>query len=372
MPHIHIALVGGQTAPVLSVIKALKPDGVVLIYSPETEKEMQAIEEVLDAKFNLTTCESIKFDATDCHNIIEGFESIWGRYENATLSVNVSSGTKAWSFYAQTVLGNVPDITFYYIDQKNILWNLTSQTSTHVDPYMPNWWEDGYAQSVNYDDFTPEDLEAVGQIERLRHFSPDSFRDMTNTDYDNEPDPSADFEIQGYDDDVLRWDATDGSFFTDLKKGEEEIAETLKSPNIFYLLFNFSWFEYKVAHMIATWGKATNITLNNKFSTKRDFAKPDNEVDIIFEAGGRRFFVEVKTSIAHSTDIDKFNSVVGRMAGTGALKLFVAERVGAKGGTAISKCKQYGIAYFFLEKKKKDPETAFHGMLDNLTERINK
>lgn len=372
MPHIQIALVGGQTAPVLTVIKELKPDGVVLVYSQETEQEMLAIEQVLDAKFNLISCESRKLDPSDCHDIIEGLETIWGRYENAQLSVNISSGTKAWSFYAQSVFGNIAGTTFYYIDQKNTLWNLTSETSTTVEPYMPDWWADGKAQSVSYDVFTPEDFEALGQIERLRHFSPDSFRDMTNTDYGNEPDPAEDFEIKGFGDDVLRWNATDQSFCISLKKGEEEMAETLQSPNIFYLLFNFSWFEYKVAHMIDSWGKATNITLNNKFSMTRNFAKPDNEVDIIFESGGRRFFVEVKTSIAHSTDIDKFNSVVGRMAGTGALKLFVAERVGAKGGTAMSKCKQYGIGYFFLEKEKKDPEGAFFGMLDELLERINK
>lgn len=378
MPHIHIALVGGQTAPVLTVIKKLKADGLLdalaLVYSPETEREKNAITDIAQKKLGVDNCAALLIEATNCDKIKEVFSQVKAMYGDYDLSVNITSGTKAWSFYAYTVFSELPGTTFFYIDQNNKLWNLTDETDTTVDPYMPDWWADGNVKSVPYETFTDEDAEALRQIEELRKFNVNNFRNITMTGKgDPLPDERKDFEVGDPDEGILKWSAAERSFFVSMRNGDEEMACELMSPNIFRLLFNFSWFEYKIARMIATWGKATSITLNNMFSMTNNFNRPDNEVDVIFTSGGRRFFVEVKTSIFNTTDIDKFNSVVKRLAGSGALKLFVAEQKGINGKVATDKCKQYGIETFFFGKQKEDDaETAFHAMLDRLAKRVNK
>lgn len=107
------------------------------------------------------------------------------------------------------------------------------------------------------------------------------------------------------------------------KKRNEEIV--LKSPHAIDLAFNSGWFEYKVARLLSHWKKAKNIYMNCRFPFKSNVDK--NEVDIIVNAGNKLLFVECKTQINKTTDIDKFNSVVRAYGGTASKALFVTDAI---------------------------------------------
>ena len=136
------------------------------------------------------------------------------------------------------------------------------------------------------------------------------------------------------------------------KKRNEEIV--LKSPHAIDLAFNSGWFEYKVARLLSHWKKAKNIYMNCRFPFKSNVDK--NEVDIIVNAGNKLLFVECKTQINKTTDIDKFNSVVRAYGGTASKALFVTDAIMTD--VAKKKCEEYGIMTFslqeshFLETKK--------------------
>ena len=96
------------------------------------------------------------------------------------------------------------------------------------------------------------------------------------------------------------------------KKRNKEI--TLGFPHAIELAFNSGWFEYKASNMLNHWKRTKNICMNCRFPFKTNVDK--NEVDIIVNAGNKLLFVECKTQINKTTDIDKFNSVAKAYGGT--------------------------------------------------------
>lgn len=372
MPHIHIALVGGQPSPVLSVIKAVKPDGVALICSTVTKDKAKYVESQAGCK-----CAISIIDATDAKEIKSAFENVRDIFAGNTLSVNISGGTKAWSFYAYTVFSQIPGTKFFYIDQQNTLWDLNEATGEKVEKY--DTWYDQTIKSTPLEVFNDEDDAAVAQIEKLRQNNYLAFNYLTiprkpqlpprwENDWarDNVEDKSSRKGICSFD-----WNCESGTltanFQHESSKGTSLLSEEIKSPNIRLLLFNTAWFEFKVARLISQWPEAKNIRLNNVLKSSGDTA---NELDVVFEALGRTFFVEVKTQIFNTTDIDKFNSVVDRVGGTAALKLFVTEA--SVNQTAKSKFDAYGITSFALKDRGKDDIVPdFIATLEELSQKSN-
>lgn len=118
----------------------------------------------------------------------------------------------------------------------------------------------------------------------------------------------------------------------------------MESPNIVDLTFNAGWFEYKVAHLLSQWNKTKEICLNCHFPFKQGVDK--NETDIIVNTGTKILFVECKTQITHTTDIDKFRSVVKAYGGTASKALFVTDS--PMSDIARKKCEENGVLHFSL------------------------
>ena len=143
-------------------------------------------------------------------------------------------------------------------------------------------------------------------------------------------------------------------------KETKEKSSSLKSPHVYDLVFNSGWFELKAARaLVEQVGiQKESIQLNCIFSDKNGKAK--NEIDIIANLGNRLLFVECKTMIYESTDIDKFNSALKNFSGISSAKLFMTNDQPPKEENdnpywlAMDKCDNYKIGKFnfYLDKNK--------------------
>lgn len=341
--HIHITLIGGQPTPVLSVIDALCPDEIVAIYSKDSKDKLDFIKTYLDESMGFKAEEVDPYNST---LIQQKFSELAKRYENVeTLTVNISSGTKAWSFFAQKEMQGLPNVKFYYIDPKtNTLYNLTDMKSEPVVPFNVDEQDSDFTRLSKYSD---KELQDLAVIEDFRAYNFFAFLALTDKKNKNLPT----FTVSDDRGNKMSFTHNEADKCYELsasKPGKAPFVETLSSPRAQSLLFNTGWFEFKVAKLIeaCSWKNAkgeevrpTNIRLNNVFKDSKGSVM--NEIDIRFDADGRQFFVEVKTSAHDTTDLDKFIAVVERVAGSAALKLFVSE--GSIKNTLQEKCDKSNI-----------------------------
>jgi hypothetical protein len=98
-----------------------------------------------------------------------------------------------------------------------------------------------------------------------------------------------------------------------------------------------------------------------------------NEVDIIVDAGTKLLFVECKTQVKNSTDVDKFASVVRTYGGLGSKALFVTYSPMVP--EALEKCVEKGIAVFdcqgLLKKDKEKRVPSLKKMIDGILKSSN-
>ena len=174
----------------------------------------------------------------------------------------------------------------------------------------------------------------------------------------------------------IRWKKKEDNQLDDVvdiylqKKNGTSKSERIASLHAISLVFNSGWFEYKVAKMLSTWDKAKEICMNCHFPFRANVDK--NETDIIVNTGTKLLFVECKTQITHTTDIDKFRSVVKGYGGTGSKGLFVT--LAKMSDIARKKCEENNILSFSMEDAARwhiAPEKALSMLLDNELFNIN-
>jgi hypothetical protein len=103
--------------------------------------------------------------------------------------------------------------------------------------------------------------------------------------------------------------------------------------------------------MLSHWRYAKEIRLNCLFPDRKshNVRFPKNEIDVIVNTGTKLLFVECKTMISTSTDIDKFRTAVKNYGGMGSKALFVTDNM--MNDLQKEKCHDSGIIIFSL----KDP-----------------
>ena len=130
---VHITLVGGQPAPVYNGIVATEPDKVVYIYSDKTIEEAERISKEVQIP-----SEKCKLDPVDLNDIEKKVTHCAEQYKDDEISVNISSGTKPWAFYFAKIFGTMPNATLFYVDQNNMLWNLSEKGSVRHGCSIPS------------------------------------------------------------------------------------------------------------------------------------------------------------------------------------------------------------------------------------------
>ena len=228
-------------------------------------------------------------------------------------------------------------------------------------------------------DYTDEDKDALKKVQELRNFNNKDFNDLTipqdnvrrnnlkqniSTSYKNKESGS-----------VISFDREKScvDFLLIRKNGARVIrrAERLISPHIKDIVFFSGWFEYKVADMLSKWRYQREIWLNVKFPYLNGSTK--NEIDIIVNANNKLLFIECKTQIFDTTDIDKFRSAVKNYGGMSSKALFITDTKSVK-PEAQQKCKDNGIITFCMGAGNNEEErkTLLFALLEKEMLNINK
>lgn len=338
MANIHITLIGGQTTPVYQGIVAANPDKVVLIHSPQTKEEANRIHAEIKVD-----CELKAFDPVNLHLINKAIQDLKKTFsQEDILSINLSSGTKAWTLLFYENFKEVNHALLVVIDQNNLMWNLKTHQSTELQFDMDvqfRLYGNPLKTYTTLDDFTSEDYKMISEIRSLRSFSTSVFNALVN-DYALHPNQTSYSTNNNCE--LIR--TKTGFLFTLYRKDTKKQTE-LKSPSIQKLLKNAAWFEYEIAMLLSEWKYAKEIRMQCIFPTKNK--SPKNEIDIILNTGKKLLFVECKTQITHESDIDKFNSAVKNYGGMGSKALFVTDEI--MSNKALEKCNEYNIIAFSLK-----------------------
>lgn len=347
MSKVHITLVGGQPAPVYHGFVATKPDKIIYIYSANSRKALKA----LDLEITKPS-EYIMLDVTLPDKIKKCAEELAEQYKDDEVTVNISGGLKSWSHWFGVIFDKYPNAAVVYMDQNNVLWNYrTMKSSADFEFDMHtlfrlygNPLENNYSE---FESYTKEDFKAVNKIEELRRINTADFNKLTTVLDRERSHLLCNSKVGTFTagESYVQWDKN----FHQVKLGlckKGMIKETLlDSPHIMSLVFNAGWFETKVAKLLSGWNKAKNIYMNCRFPFKPNIDK--NEVDIIVNTGVKILFVECKTQINNTTDIDKFRSVIKGYGGTGSKGLFVTDAKMTE--IARAKCEEHGILTFSLK-----------------------
>lgn len=351
--HVQIALVGGQPTPVYQGIIHLHPNQVVLVCSENSRKVADDIRRQLpfydDKDILIYEISDINLEAM--YQTAELIEQAMPK--GITLSLNLSGGMKLWSIIFNNVFRRKRrSCHSFFIGQNGTFFDLKNKTSgTKVDFDMDAQFKilghklDSYTLLSDYSSTDFSVLNVIQQwgFSPKYHFMLKELTECFVESYKKKYGNNLYKNLESVDTKFghLDWDPATKTFECVL--GTKSLKFT--SPHVEHIVLNTGWFELYVAKMIAKANPNYEVRLNCVFKTKKNTTK--NEVDIIVNTGNKLIFVECKTQIKNTTDVDKFRSVVRNYGGLGSKHLFVTNW--EMKPDAKEKCEDFDIATFHFE-----------------------
>lgn len=349
MRKIHISLVGGQPIPVYIGIKENgQANTVVLVCSAQSNVEAERIK----AQFSKRDVQIRECSPTDLLQIEKLANELREQYQDCEVTINLTSGTKLWALSFYQVFSDYASVHFIYVDQTNLLINLKTKETRHCEIDINSRFELYGTPLKDYrsiNEYTSADLDVMRKVEKIRKINKRAFSEMTNKVNHTE------LEEDGVITDTssgssLEWTYLPKWAKITLKGSNGTKVEEFESEHVFDILFHAGWFELKVADVLRkTLPEAKDIRMNGMFVDSDGLAK--NEFDIIVDCGTRLLFVECKTMVFDTTDIDKFHSALRNFSGTSSSGLFVTyekpnEYNKNKYKLAMEKCRDNDIQTF--------------------------
>ncbi|MBQ9253961.1 MAG: DUF1887 family protein [Bacteroidales bacterium] len=351
MRKVHISLVGRETAPVYLGIIQANPDLVILIHSSDTEQETERIIKE-SASFNI---EKREFDPMDLRKIFISIEKLkQDLLSDDIISLNLVGGTKFWSLAFYSAFNQMENVEIYLIDQQNKVWDFKTQSAKRFSFDMERnfrLYGNPLVKYTPFTEFTDKDFQLIEDIEKYRAYNYDDFTKLTvaqNNKQKNEISRNEN-KITLPSESSIEWNQSGFILLSLFKKKDNTIYEIeFNSPHSKQLIFNYAWFELKIAKILSQFYAPDNIYMNCRFPSYRGGDK--NEVDIVINTGDKLLFVECKVKINAITDIDKFRTVVRNYGGKSSKALFITDA--NMNAIEIEKCNESNIAHFSLQDYK--------------------
>ena len=354
--HIHITLVGGQTAPVYSGIIHSKAESVVLVCSKQSRSEAERISSIVEVP-----CSYLELHPTDVSAIFRDVKAFYeGFKSDDELSVNLVGGTKPWSLVFYSLFKDRPSTRFELVDQNNRIWDFSARKWENLPPVdidtVFRLYGNPLVRSRRFKDYNGEDKNVTVQIESFKRRAfmnqcGNAYMSLTTaveSDWDKmlQRDRSGRFALDS--NNYVTWDRDAEEVCVHLTGRREVLEKRFHSPHAVDLVFNAGWFEFKVALAVAKWNQVRDIRLNCVFPlSEQEDANIKNEVDIVVSTDNKVFFFECKTSLRKPLDVDKFASVVKNYGGLGTKGVFVTGKPLKE--QALKKCEDYGLLHFCIE-----------------------
>lgn len=351
--HLQIALVGGSPTPVYQGILHMHPNQVMLICSEQSKDVADNIRSQLPmyADKDVMIYQMSDNDLLKMYETAEVIEQAVPK--GITVSMNITGGMKLWSVIFNNVFRRRRrSCHTFFIGQNGTYFDLKDkQTKGKVDFDMDAQFKilgHSLDEYTALSDYTKEDFDVLNRIQswgfsekyhypfyKLTLDFVEQYRVVYgDTSFCN------DFNMRDRYNNTMSWDAKTHSFDIVLMHN----AQSFSSPHAETIVLNTGWFELYTARMIAKTYGTDNIRMNCIFKNTRRL--PKNEIDIIVNTGSKLIFVECKTQVYNSTDVDKFNSAVRNYGGLGSRPLFVTNT--PMSSDAKEKCNDHGITTFHL------------------------
>lgn len=356
MRKVHITLVGGQPTP---VYLGIKDDGqantVVLVCSPQSRIEAERIKEQFPKRnIIIKECPPVALEEIEALAI-----GLYEEYSEYNTAVNLTSGTKLWSLTFFRVFYQSAHSHFIYIDQNNCITDILTKES-HVGRIHTLTRFELYGTPLTsfhlLDEYDAEDLRVLKELESLRKINRPEFHQLTAIDGISDTKERCVRTTEHGS--RLEYSPDEKWAIMQIPTSQGTVKRELCCPHLPNILFNYGWFELKTALELRKNERIKNIWLNCKFADSE--GNPKNEIDIIAELENRLLFVECKTMIHDTTDIDKFRSALRNFSGTSSTGIFVTndmpnEKSRSRYEHAMEKCKDNGILTFNFSIWKSNP-----------------
>lgn len=366
----HIALVGKETAPVYYGTFEISPDAVFLICSEQTKKEAERLQSLFQSRgFSVRI---FVFPPTNLNEINENLAKLQQEISpDDSLSLDLVGGTKFWALAFYRSFHQRKGVEFYLSEQNYRICNLETgefisiEGDIEIDEHL--WlYGNKLERSTNLGEYDEADEEALKTIQKIRQRDPNGFHHLSA-----DLTPAEENELRR-----RTGELHCGKFSVNWEKPSHIEVQfpgqtfEIDSPHAFSLFFNSGWFEYKVARLLSGWSHAKEVRLNCVFPLGNT-QRTKNEVDIILNARTKLFFVECKTKIFSSTDIDKFSTVVKNYGGMGSKGLFITET--PMDDLQRNKCQESRILSLSLKDQNNSPvpKEQIYAMLDAFLNEIN-
>ena len=381
MSKVTFSLVGGQPFPVYAQALDSEPDILLLFYSEQTQRNALNIEACVKQKLPHAIVRKIEVDASDLKSSFLTFSAhaqAWLKPEHE-ITVNLSGGTKPWSMQLLNIFAGKENAKCVFIDQNNYIWDMATY-ERHKFEHTSISLDDKFAlygvlasQRTSIGDYNESDFDAMGKIERLfrsgwkamneivKAISSDTSQGITTGTYHYAKNPRVAITRNGKNDFECS--------YLDPHKNERHFA--ISSPHAASLLLNTGWFELKVAQLLSRWYSSRKVWLNTSINYPGE-DKIVNEIDVVVETtNDKLLFVECKTGVHDSTDIDKFNDVIKSYGGLGGKRIFMT--FNTMKSLPLAKCNALNIPCFTTAQVMKDPSSvaAFYAALDKYMDTIN-
>jgi len=357
MRKVHITLVGGQPAP---VYLGIKEDGqantVVLICSQQSREEAERIKAQFP-KRNIILRECHPVALQEIEALADGLYEEFADYEKV---VNLTSGTKLWSLTFFRVFYQSEHSHFIYIDQNNCITDILTK-KTHEGRIDTLKRFELYGTPLTtfrlLDEYDEDDVRAAREIELIRKVNRGEFHQLTVK--EDSLDMKDWISKSTENGSTLEYSVSEKrAKIRILTYSEKCIKKEICCRHLPELLFNYGWFELKTALELRKNERIGNVWLNCSFTDSE--GNPKNEIDIIAELDNRLLFVECKTMIRDTTDIDKFSSALRNFSGTSSKGIFVTNDIPTPKSRprydhAMEKCKDNGILTYNFSLWKNNP-----------------
>lgn len=370
MRKVHISLVGKQKEPVLNGVEHSRPNVVYLIHSLETHDAAKVIENEIIQK-----CFFKEFDPTNLSEIFIKINELKRELDSEDeISLNLTSGTKHWSLAFFEAFRTVRNTRFFLVDQNHQISDFETLLVDNVAFDMDQLFRVNGNPLINYTPFsnyTDADFEVMRCTQNARRFNFKEFNSLVAV---IPNDSKQTFEqnegiMQSPSKCKVSWDGNH-IVLTLFSKNFGWCDFEFDSPFAKKIVFNSGWFELKIAQMLSHCNLLSDIRLNCFFpQIIGPEGKIKNEVDIIARLNNRILFVECKTKLFNSTDIDKFRTVVNNYGGNASKAIFITEV--AMDNFQKEKCKESNITTFALNDYRGKSMLEIEHELFSIIERIS-
>lgn len=376
--HLQIALVGGSPTPVYQGVLHLKPDQVLLVHSQASKETAQNIRKQLPmyADKDVLMFEMSDNDLEKMYQTAELIEQSIPK--GITVSMNITGGMKLWSVIFNNVFRRKRrSCHTFFIGQNGTFFDLKEKVSKgKVEFDMDAQFKilgHSLDEYTSLSDYTSEDFDVLNRIQNWGfsdkyHYPLFKLTAEFAEQYKEANKDTCfkmDFSYKDKYNNTISWKASLHSFDIVLMGN----TQTFSSPHAEHIVLNTGWFELYTARMISKKFGAENVRLNCIFRNTHNL--PKNEIDIIVNTGQKLIFVECKTQVAKSVDVDKFNSAVRNYGGLGSRPLFVTNS--PMKADAKEKCEDYRITTFhFVNPANPMSQTEKAEALAKVIEDLNK